>query len=212
MVDHDCQSGWVYRNNGEREWVERCVQCNVEKARKKFPVTARDGWVGWLDRKELSQHVVDLKLWRGDPWAVALVCPEKSNNLGTGKTRAACSTAIEWAERGKTVGFWMVADLAEKIREEVSEFYHVITTADCFDDIDLLILDDLMLERPTDLATEQIDRIIDRRYRNQRPLIVTSNSSLSQIHKRYPRVASRLSEGKIIQWGASDFRKERGIK
>lgn len=60
----------------------------------------------------------------------------------------------------------------------------------------LLIIDDLGIERDTEYALEQVYNIIDARYKSNKPLIVTTNLSLTELkhpvdtaHKRiYDRV------------------------
>lgn len=60
----------------------------------------------------------------------------------------------------------------------------------------LLIIDDLGIERDTEYALEQVYNIIDTRYKSNKPLIVTTNLSLTELkhpvdteHKRiYDRV------------------------
>ena len=50
---------------------------------------------------------------------------------------------------------------------------------------DLLILDDLGMERQTDYSQEQVYGIIDGRYLARKPLIVTTNLTLTQLKKPY---------------------------
>ena len=47
----------------------------------------------------------------------------------------------------------------------------------------LLIIDDFGIERETDYTLEQIYNIVDSRYRNQRPLIVTTNLALGELER-----------------------------
>ena len=54
-----------------------------------------------------------------------------------------------------------------------------------FQSCDLLILDDFGMERQTDYAREQVFNIIDGRYLARKPLIVTTNLSLSEL--KHPR-------------------------
>ncbi len=59
----------------------------------------------------------------------------------------------------------------------------------------LLCLDDIGVEKPTDWVREQLYRVINGRYLNRRPLIVTSNLSLAQLETRIgDRTCSRLVE------------------
>lgn len=53
---------------------------------------------------------------------------------------------------------------------------------------DLLILDDLGVERSTDYAMEQMFHVIDCRYRSRKPMIVTTNLCLDEM-KRPPDLA-----------------------
>ncbi len=56
---------------------------------------------------------------------------------------------------------------------------------------DLLILDDLGVERNTSYAMEQMFQVVDRRYRSCKPLIVTTNLSLEQM-KTLPMSSIRV--------------------
>lgn len=63
----------------------------------------------------------------------------------------------------------------------------------------LLIIDDLGIERNSDFALEQVFNMIDSRYRSKKPLIITTNLTLSELnnasdiaHKRiYDRILER---------------------
>ena len=61
-----------------------------------------------------------------------------------------------------------------------------------FKSCDLLILDDFGMERQTDYAREQVFQVIDGRYLAKRPLIVTTNLSLSVM-----KSATELSDKRI---------------
>ena len=50
-----------------------------------------------------------------------------------------------------------------------------------FDEYDLLIIDDLGVERGTEYAMEQMFFVIDSRYRSRRPMIITTNLKLSEL-------------------------------
>ena len=55
---------------------------------------------------------------------------------------------------------------------------------DSLGDYDLLIIDDLGVERNTEYALEQMFSIVDSRYRSGKPLIVTTNLKLDEM--KYP--------------------------
>jgi DNA replication protein DnaC len=78
-------------------------------------------------------------------------------------------------------------------------------------DYDCICFDDLGAEKLTDAKRENLYYIIDSRYREMLPTIITSNFTINEINDVEPRIASRLSEmGKIVQFNGKDFRKQNG--
>lgn len=81
------------------------------------------------------------------------------------------------------------------------------------DNYKLLIIDDLGAERQSDYMLEQVYNIIDSRYKNGQPLIVTTNLPLSEIKNpsdiKYSRIYSRIIEMCVpIKFEGPDRRKE----
>lgn len=60
--------------------------------------------------------------------------------------------------------------------------------------VPLLVLDDLGAHRGTEWAEERLFALIDARYRDGLPLVVTSNVSLLEVA---PRVRSRLADVQV---------------
>jgi DNA replication protein DnaC len=98
---------------------------------------------------------------------------------GTGKTTLGMLIAKEALAAGKTVGIYFTPKLLTRIRQTYQEaenedaygqFFNRVTS------VDLLYIDDLGSERHTDWVVEQLYAVINERYENQRPLIVTSNA------------------------------------
>ena len=81
-------------------------------------------------------------------------------------------------------------------------------------DYDLLIIDDLGVERSTEFAMEQMFEVIDRRYRSGKPMIITTNLTLEQLrnppdlaHARiYERILERCAP---ILFSGENFRKQK---
>ena len=81
------------------------------------------------------------------------------------------------------------------------------------DAYDLLIIDDLGVERSTEYAMEQMFTVIDSRYRSRKPMIITTNLKLDGIkhpsdlaHARiYDRILERCAP---ILFAGKDFREE----
>lgn len=81
------------------------------------------------------------------------------------------------------------------------------------DEYDLLILDDLGVERGSEYAMEQMFSVVDARYRSRKPMIVTTNLKLDELkhpadlaHARiYERILERCAP---ILFDGKNFRKE----
>ena len=63
---------------------------------------------------------------------------------------------------------------------------------------ELLILDDFGMERQTEYALEQVFNVIDARYRSGKPLIITTNLSLTELNTpkslAHKRIYDRIKE------------------
>jgi len=86
----------------------------------------------------------------------------------------------------------VLARLAGTFGEARTEFL------DSLGDYDLLIIDDLGVERNTEYALEQMFSIIDSRYRSGKPLIVTTNLKLDEL-KNSPDLAHARIYDRILE-------------
>ena len=81
---------------------------------------------------------------------------------------------------------------------------------DKYSKCELLILDDLGAEKVSDFTIQSLYLVIDRRNKNLKPTIVTTNLSLEEIETQIDaRMASRLADMKIIKLNMPDYRKKR---
>jgi len=72
---------------------------------------------------------------------------------------------------------------------------------------DLLILDDLGIEKVTDFTKQLLYLIINKRYNVLKSTIITTNRSLQSIAEDISQqIASRLSAGAVINLSGNDFR------
>lgn len=115
--------------------------------------------------------------------------------VGTGKTHAAACIANELINQGIPC---LVTNFARITNTLQGMFDGKQRYLDDFNNLDLLVIDDLAAERDTSYMNEMIFNIIDSRYRSGKPLIVTSN--LTQAELTAPcsvdkqRIYSRLLE------------------
>lgn len=116
---------------------------------------------------------------------------------GSGKTHIAVAILREVISRGHSGRFENFSDLLSRIREtwhresEASEG----DLLEIVDQADLLVLDDLGAESVADWVRDRLYLILNRRYENARPVIITTNCSEEELMARVGhRISSRLYE------------------
>jgi len=131
--------------------------------------------------------------------------------VGTGKTHVALALGWSWIACGKAVLYYQVEDLLDALRSGYStwqrgdpEGYSMILHF--AQSVGLLILDDLGAQDEKVWATAKLDQIINSRYINRKPLIVTTNMALDRLPDR---IADRLSEGTLIHLTGDSYRKKK---
>jgi DNA replication protein DnaC len=131
--------------------------------------------------------------------------------VGTGKTHLASAITRCAIEKGVETRFTQVPALLSQIRLAIGQNDEVAKSiVERCGDVPLLVLDDLGSERVTDWVREQIFLIINSRYEEMLPTVVTTNDTLEELEKHVgQRIISRLMEtcqGLILD--GEDFRKE----
>lgn len=129
----------------------------------------------------------------------------KENNLGlmlhgepgAGKTHAASCIANELLAKGIPVICVSINKLLERIKETYNSYGKEgeETILRSLSNAELLILDDLGTEQKTEWGLSRIYNIIDSRYRNELPIIVTTNIDITDLEEMYhKRSYDRLME------------------
>lgn len=100
-----------------------------------------------------------------------------TGNYGTGKTHLACSIAIDLINKGVPVIYGTSISLLGKLKETYENNYGMNEwqLLDLYSNVDLLIIDDLGKEKPSEWVLEKLYYIINQRYENLKPIIITSN-------------------------------------
>jgi DNA replication protein DnaC len=119
---------------------------------------------------------------------------------GSGKTHLACSVARYLIEQ-KLIGvkFVRIVDLLCDIRKtfDENESYRTENESELirkYTRVPLLILDDLGSEKTTDWVRQILYQIIDERWLEQMPIIITSNLTLDDLEGRLEeRITSRIA-------------------
>jgi DNA replication protein DnaC len=115
---------------------------------------------------------------------------------GSGKTHLAAAIANFSVEKGVQTLFITVPDLLDSLRFTYND--PEATFEERFEEIrqcQLLILDDFGTQNATSWAQEKLFQIINYRYINQLPLVVTTNLSLMEIEGR---IRSRLEDPELV--------------
>lgn len=118
-------------------------------------------------------------------------------NPGNGKTYTSAAIANKLLENMIPVICVSTNSLLERIKETFNSWGKEAeeTILKSLSNADLLILDDLGTEQQTDWSKTKIYNLIDSRYRNGLPLIITTNFSLEDLENKYgKRTYDRLLE------------------
>jgi DNA replication protein DnaC len=98
-------------------------------------------------------------------------------------------------------------ELLDQLRKEI-QAPASISILETVINTNLLLLDDLGTEKPSEWVLQTLNHLINSRYENLRPTIITSNFPLTVIGERLDqRLASRIyGMGKVIEFTGKDKR------
>lgn len=142
-----------------------------------------------------------------------------NGTCGTGKTHLAAAIANHLINNGIPVVFGTTITLLSKLKESYDHATKESESKiiDLYSTVDLLILDDLGKERPGEWTLEKLYLIINSRYENNLPIVVTTNYTIDELADRLTTnsnfdageaITSRLWEmcrGVLCDW--QDYRK-----
>lgn len=146
--------------------------------------------------REVRQH---LQRYADDPTGgIYLAGPP-----GAGKSHLAAALALAVAARGRAVSYASVPELLAFVRSGFGD-----STADdrvrALAGVYLLVLDDLGAGKQSEWALDVLFRIVNERWREERPTVVTSNLPLGEQEER---IGSRLAQMcQVIALRVGDYR------
>lgn len=113
--------------------------------------------------------------------------------VGTGKSSAAALACKAAAEKSRTVVWMYVPDLIDELTDKAAKRAQVIRRATR---ADLLVWDDFGVRDMADWELGYLDQIVENRYRNFQPMIVTSNLTSEDLRGdvRLHRITDRWRE------------------
>ena len=123
----------------------------------------------------------------GDHVKAAKALARMAGGYGTGKTHLAAAIANQLISEGTACICMTMIDLLDRIREtykaagsDVDEAYILSQ----YEDVPLLIIDDIGSEQPTEWGVSKIFAIINARYEGYMPTIITTNYSGPELVQR----------------------------
>jgi len=128
---------------------------------------------------------------------------------GVGKSHLAAAVANELLERGFSILFLNTVDFLNSLRDLYREEESEVPEMERVFKADLLILDDLGAEKPTEWVLEKIYQIVNSRYESLLPMIATTNLDLNSLERMLgERTFGRLVEMCLpVEVGGEDRRR-----
>ena len=181
-----------------RHLSKPCPDCNLTDAeitalqirrrkRSGIPTFAGAFATYIADTPEKAEALDAVKEWvegHGPPWVFLVGRP------GCGKTHlatsAACQTVLAVPTLYRVVGD-LLAELRTAIAKERRDQIEALNSEDLvreYRDVPVLVLDDLGAHNQTDYAQDTIMRILDHRYAEHMPTLITSNADPRSLDNR----------------------------
>lgn len=107
-------------------------------------------------------------------------------NNGVGKTHLACSIANELIKNGMPIIYGTLINLLAELRNSYDADNNIseMEIIKLYEKVDLLIIDDLGKEKPSEWGLEKLFTIINSRYENNLPVIITTNYNQNSLAER----------------------------
>jgi DNA replication protein DnaC len=160
--------------------------------------------------REAYEAALELAEERGIKW-LSLVGP-----VDTGKSHLAVAICRRWLVRGKLARYVLVPVMLEELRAGYQSEGEYDRRMDFLLKVPLLVLDDLGTQKPTEWAMEKLMLIVDYRYVNALPLVVTTNKPLDDLPgDTEHRIGSRLLRApfaRVVYIDAREYRLRKKIR
>ena len=107
-------------------------------------------------------------------------------NNGVGKTHLACSIANELIKNGIPIIYGTLINLLAELKNtyDVDNNISEMEIIKLYEKVDLLIIDDLGKEKPSEWGLEKLFTIINSRYESNLPVIITTNYDQNSLINR----------------------------
>lgn len=107
-------------------------------------------------------------------------------NNGVGKTHLACSIANDLIKNGIPIIYGILINLLAELKNiyDVDNNISEMEIIKLYEKVDLLIIDNLGKEKPSEWGLEKLFTIINSRYENNLPVIITTNYDQNSLINR----------------------------
>jgi DNA replication protein DnaC len=115
--------------------------------------------------------------------------------IGSGKSYLLGCIANALIDRGIHFRYIVYSDLLQQIRSTYNQDSpeadekQILNTVQ---QIPVLLIDDLGTEKATEFASSTLYQIIDHRYREEKPIILSTNYSIKNLKNRFPVMGERI--------------------
>lgn len=176
--------GYTYQHTNRGTSLEPCPYLETWKANRRLenqqeasnlPKQYRN-----LTFKDLHRHSGNLQATLA---ATSLSSLYLSGGTNTGKTLLLSVIGTEHIKRGKKVKYTTAAEMQLELRYNREDCE---TRLKAYQAIDVLLIDDLGLERPSDYGTEQLYMVLEGRNRQGNTTVIASPHTLTELKDRYP--------------------------
>lgn len=121
-----------------------------------------------------------------------------AGGFGTNKTMIAIAIANELETRFCTTAFLTGIDLVERLKD----WDNAPALYDCLVGADLLVLDEFGIGKITEWAASKLFQVIDTRYANAKPIVVTTNLDGAETLEHFTRCLTSGRDAMSIQEAA----------
>lgn len=189
------QAKEYWKEQDEFERIKLLTKLEIERKKNMERLYTLSGMSSRLRNYNFENYKVcnenKTAYFKAKKYVADLLAGKKSNslfitgNIGTGKTHLAASIANELIKNGQPVIFGTLINLLTEVKDSYSidgEYESKIINK--YSKIGLLIIDDLGKERPNEWTLEKLFTIINNRYENNLPVIITTNYNREKLRER----------------------------
>ena len=130
------------------------------------------------------------------------------SDVDHGKTHLAIAICRAWLGKGKSAKYAFVPLLLDELKagfkQEGDHSYD--STFNFYQKVELLVLDDLGAEHKTAWSIEKLETIIDYRYINELPTVITTNCSPDEFTSRIRSRIQRAKNSRIVVISGPEYR------